>query len=31
MEYNLSIIVPHYNSPKLLEKLLITIPEKEDV
>lgn len=31
MEYNLSIIVPHYNSPKLLEKLLLTIPDKEDI
>lgn len=31
MECNLSIIIPHYNSPKLLEKLLLTIPEKEDI
>lgn len=31
MEYNLSIIIPHFNSPELLEKLLLTIPEKEDI
>lgn len=29
--YNVSIIIPHYNSPHLLNKLLDTIPEKEDV
>lgn len=31
MKYNLSIIIPHFNSPKLLEKLLSTIPEKENI
>lgn len=31
MKYNLSIIIPHFNSPKLLEKLITTIPEKEDI
>lgn len=30
-EINLSIIIPHYNTPKLLEKLLKSIPEKEDI
>lgn len=29
--FNLSIIIPHYNTPELLEKLLISIPEKEDI
>lgn len=29
--FNLSIIIPHYNMPELLEKLLVTIPEKEDI
>ncbi len=29
--YNLSIIIPHYNSPDLLAKLLSTIPEKKDI
>ena len=28
---NLSIIIPHYNSPDSLEKLILTIPEKEDI
>ena len=31
MRDNLSIIIPHYNSPTLLNKLLSTIPEKEDI
>ena len=31
MKYNVSIIIPHYNSPALLEKLIKTIPEKEDI
>ena len=29
--YNLSIIIPHFNTPELLEKLLISIPDKEDI
>jgi glycosyltransferase involved in cell wall biosynthesis len=29
--YNLTIIIPHFNSPELLEKLLETIPEKDDI
>lgn len=28
---NLSIIIPHYNSPELLKKLLDSIPKKEDI
>jgi len=28
---NLSIIIPHYNTPQTLEKLLLSIPSKEDV
>jgi glycosyltransferase involved in cell wall biosynthesis len=28
---NLSIIIPHYNSPLLLKKLLKSIPEKDDL
>lgn len=31
MECNLSIIIPHYNTPKLLEKLLMSIPAKHDI
>lgn len=31
MKCNLSIIIPHFNCPELLEKLLSTIPEKEDI
>ena len=31
MEYNVSIIIPHYNSPDLLAVLLDSIPEKEDI
>ena len=29
--YNVSIIIPHYNTPELLKKLLDTIPSKEDI
>lgn len=28
---NISIIIPHYNTPQLLEKLLMTIPIRQDV
>ena len=28
---NLSIIIPHYNIPKLLEKLILTILERDDI
>lgn len=31
MEYNVSVIIPHYNSPVLLSKLLDSIPDKEDI
>lgn len=31
MNYNVSIIVPHYNSPMLLEKLLTSIPDRGDI
>lgn len=31
MKYNVTIIIPHYNSPKLLEKLLISIPIMQDI
>ncbi|MEA3553061.1 MAG: glycosyltransferase family 2 protein [Campylobacterota bacterium] len=30
-KYKLSIIIPHYNSSKLLEKLLSTIPQYKDI
>ena len=30
-EYELSIIIPHYNSPKLLEKLLDSIGDNPGV
>lgn len=30
-EYKLSIIIPHYNTPKLLDKMLSSIPKREDV
>ena len=30
-EINLSIIIPHYNSPDLLKRLLDTIPMREDI
>lgn len=30
-EYDLSIIIPHYNTPDLLMKLLKTIPQKENI
>ncbi len=29
--YDLSIIIPHYNSPNLLEKLLSSIPNKNEI
>lgn len=29
--YNYSIIIPHHNIPKLLERLLFTIPNREDL
>lgn len=29
--FNLSIIIPHYNSPLLLKKLLVSIPDKNDI
>lgn len=28
---NLSIIIPHYNTPDLLEKLINSIPHKNDI
>ena len=31
MEYNVSIIIPHYNSPELLKVLLDSIPDKPDI
>ena len=31
MEKQLSIIIPHYNSPRKLERLLDTIPDKEEI
>ena len=30
MEYNYTIIIPHYNIPKLLCRLLLTIPVRDD-
>lgn len=30
-EYDLSIIIPHYNTPDLLMKLLQTIPQRENI
>lgn len=30
-EYLLTIIIPHYNTPKLLDKMLESIPKREDV
>lgn len=30
-KYHLTIIIPHYNASKLLEKLLLTIPENESI
>ena len=29
--YNYSIIIPHYNSPNLLKRMLNSIPEREDI
>lgn len=29
--FNLTIIIPHYNTPDLLEKLICSIPEQEDI
>lgn len=31
MQYNYSIIIPHYNSAESLERLLTSIPEREDI
>ncbi len=31
MRCNLTIIIPHFNSPEFLRKLLSTIPDKEDI
>jgi glycosyltransferase involved in cell wall biosynthesis len=31
LAYHLSVIIPHFNSPILLAKLLDSIPEKEDI
>lgn len=30
-KYKLSIIIPHYNTPKLLDKMLSSIPKRDDV
>ncbi len=30
-KYNVSVIIPHYNTPDLLGKLLSTIPNKDDI
>ena len=30
-EYVLSIIIPHYNTPKLLDKMLSSIPKRNDI
>ena len=29
--YDYSVIIPHYNSPKLLERCLASIPDREDI
>lgn len=31
MEYNYSLIIPHFNIPKLLRRLLSTVPKREDL
>ncbi len=31
MDYKLSIVIPHYNNVKLLEKLLLSIPDNDDI
>lgn len=31
MEYNYTLIIPHYNIPKLLRRLLSTVPHREDL
>lgn len=31
MEFLYSIIIPHYNSPDLLARMLMSIPEREDI
>ena len=31
MTTTLSIIIPHYNTPKLLDKMLSSIPKRDDV
>lgn len=31
MDYNYSIAIPHYNSPVLLERMLRSIPERDDI
>ena len=30
-QYRLSIIIPHYNIPDLLEKLMSSIPKRDDI
>jgi glycosyltransferase involved in cell wall biosynthesis len=31
MNYTYSIIIPHYNSPELLKRMLASIPERDDI
>lgn len=31
MEYNYTLIIPHYNIPKLLRRLLSTVPRRDDM
>lgn len=31
MNYNYSIVIPHYNTPELLKKMLKSIPNRDDI
>lgn len=31
MKYNYSVVIPHYNSSKLLKRMLLSIPNREDI
>ena len=30
-EYKYCVVIPHYNSPKLLSRMLKSVPEREDI
>ena len=31
MEFTYSVAIPHYNSPDLLQRMLNSIPERDDI